>query len=570
MRRISSLSVAPNSRGDLLLAWRQAFRRPGFSALAIGILAVGIGLSVAVFSVMYQVLWKPQPYPEPERLVVVHNSFPLRQVPLTGVSAWDYVQISRHREAFESAGIFYFNDLTLAGAGPARHVDVVNASATLFQVLRAIPALGRLPSEADDRYGSPGVVLLSDSFWRGAFGADAGVVGRSVRLNDAPYTVIGVMRPEFRFPYASTQMWVPLALRPAEFSAQGRQEKWLRMLARVAGVADRERVDAALQVSARDLVRSFPGGFLEKEGWHLATRALTDEQTEGIRHWLWLAFGAVAGVLLIACSNVSGLLLMRAAGRRSEMALRTALGANRFRMVRQVLVEVGLLSGTACAVGLLLAGGCVHLLNHYGVAGEAADVGLRPVGFALCIALMSTLSAGLVPAWMDSKRPIEQALRKGPAHVTGRRTRQGGIVAAQIAAAVALLFTATLLGRSFLKLMQVPVGFDATHLWSAAVEVPASRRSEGSSRHTQFFGALQDRLAALPGVLSASASNALPFNPSGIWTEELRLPGRERSDTPAQAQICIALPRYFETMRIPLLRRPTSTQETGRALRRWR
>jgi len=214
--------------GDLRFAVRQALRRPMSSALAVAVLAVGIGSTVTAFSVMYQLLWKPLPYPDAQQLVFVHNAFPKGQVPVTGVSGWDYTEISRNKAAFQSAGVYFFNDLTLTGAGPARHVDVVDVTAALFQVLRVKPALGRLLSSADDVYGSPGVLVLSDAFWRSAFGADPGVVGRAVKLNNFPYRIVGVMRPEFRFPYPSTQLWVPMALRPVEFSEQARPEKWLQ------------------------------------------------------------------------------------------------------------------------------------------------------------------------------------------------------------------------------------------------------------------------------------------------------------------------------------------------------
>lgn len=552
--------------GDLGFAIRQARRRPLFTLTAVVVIATGLGSAVAVFSLLYRAVLEPLPYPDSGRLVYVHNSFPQGQVPLTGVSGFDYAEIARDKRTFESAGVYYFNDLTLTGAGPARHVDVVDASATLFQVLEIQPTLGRAIADADDRPGAPGVLLLSDAFWRGAFGADPAAVGRTVQLNRVPYTIVGVMPPAMPFPYPATQLWIPMALRPGEFTAEGgRSEKWLHMVARLAPGA---RAEPALATTAHRLARQFPTLYPRNRGWHFAARPMADEQTEGVRRWLYLAFGAVLAVLVIACWNVSGLLMIRTAARGGEIAVRAALGASRYRIVRQFLTEAALLVAAGCGAGLLLAAWASDLLNRYGPIGEGARIETWTLLFALVMAAGSTLAAGLLPALAGPRAPIEQALKTRAA----RTTASGGgwrfaIVAPQIAAAVTLVFTATVLSRSFIKLTQVPAGFQAKRIWTGAVELPGTRYADGGW-NTQLFEPLQERLAALPGVEAASAVNAIPFGPSGTWTEQLRLPGRA-SDLPRpEARIALALPGYFEAMKIPLLggRTFTSRDRAGAPL----
>jgi predicted permease len=546
---------------DLLFAFRQMRKQPGFALLAVIVLALGIGGSTAVFSVLYQAVLKPLPYPDARRLYFVHNSFPKNQVPAAGVSAFDFAQIERHTDVFANAGIFYWNDLTLTGMGDARHVDVVNASATLFSTLGVKPQLGRTFSAAEDRNGAPGTALLSDSLWRNAFGADPRVLGRTIHLNGEPHTVIGVMPPTFQFPSRETQLWVPVALRRTEFTLEGgRLEKWLHMIARLSPAATPERAQAVLQLIGDQLGSSYPMFYPRSQGWRFTTRQLGDEQTESIRRWLYLAFAAVFAVLLIACINVSGLLLIRATARHAEMAVRMAIGATKSRIVRQILAETGVLASFGCALGIVFAVWSVHLVNLYGPLNQPTPVPGWTLLFAVALALVTTIFAGLLPAMLTASLPVEQALKGG---ATRTATRGGGwrdgIVAAQVAVAVALVFTAAQLSRSFLNLTRIPPGFEPRHVWSAALTLSGWRDTAVQSWNTRFFEPLLQALASMPGVQAASGSNALPFNPSGVWAEALQLPQQPKRTPPPEAQIDIAFPGYFEAMGIPLLRGRTFT-----------
>jgi putative ABC transport system permease protein len=552
--------IFPNLIHDLRFALRQLRKQPGFALIAVIVLALGIGGSTAVFSVLYQALLKPLPYRDAQRLLFVHNVFPKNQVSVGGVSAFDYAEIRRHTDVFASAGIFYWNDLTLTGLEDARHINVVNASATLFDVLGVNPQLGRTFSEAEDQYGAVGTTLLSDSLWRSTFGADPNVLGRVIHLNGAPYTVIGVMPRSFQFPSHETQLWIPVALPRTAFTIRGGLEKWLHMIVRLSPDATPLKTKSALQAISDELASTFPSFYPKNDGWYLTTRQLGDEQTEAIRRWLYLAFGAVFSVLLIACINVSGLLLIRATARNGEVAVRMAIGATKYRIVLQILTETSVLVFLGCIVGFLFAIWAVHLVNLYGPLAQPTPVQSWTLLFALALALMSTVSAGLLPALLTANLPVVQALKGG---ATRTSTRGGGwrngIVSAQIALAVALIFTATQLSRSFLNLTRVPAGFKQLHVWTGAIDLPSRSYVADQTWNVRFFEPLLGELASLPGVEAASGANAIPFNPSGVWTEELQLPERPKTTPPPEAQISITFPGYFEAIGIPLLRGRTFT-----------
>ncbi len=546
---------------NLRFALRQSRKQSGFSLTAILLLALGIGASTAAFSVLYQVLLKPLPYPDAERLLFVHNFFPKGQVVATGVSGFDYAEIRRRRDVFAHAAVFYYNDLILTGLGDARHIDVVNASSSVFDVLGLKPQLGRTFNPQEDQQGARGTAVLSDHFWRTAFGADPNVLGRTIYLNELPFTVVGVMPATFQFPSVETQLWIPVALRPGEFTIEGgRLEKWLHMVARLAPGVTMEQAQSTLLSVSSALAAAFPPFYPKKEGWRFTVRQLAEEQTQNIRRWLYLAFGAVFSVLLIACINVSGLLLIRGTARNLEIAVRRAIGASKSRVVWQLLTETSVLVFSGCALGFLLSVWAVHLVNVYGPLKQPTLIQLPSVLFALAVAFVSTLVAGLLPALLSAELPLEQALKSGATRTTtGAGGLRSAIVAVQIAFAVGLIFTALQLNRSFLNLTRVPAGFSQSHIWTAAVTLPSRHYPDRQIWDTRFFQPLLQQLQSLPGVQAASGANALPFNPSGVWTEEIRLPDQPAISPKPQAQISLAFPGYFEAIGVPLLEGRTFT-----------
>ncbi len=336
MQLVTIKPLFANIIPDVLFAFRQFAMRPGLAFASIVVLALGIGGSLTVFSVLYQVVLKPLPYPNAERLLFLHNRFPMGQVSTTGVSAFDYAAIRRHKDVFSEAGIFYYNDLVMTGPGAARHLDVVNALGSFFDVFGVKPKLGRVFNAVEDRRGSAGTAVLSDQLWRDYFNADPNVVvaGRTIFLNGSAFTVVGVMPASFQFPSRETQVWIPAALPESGFTfAGGRTEKWLHLVARLAPDVSSASADAALQAISARLAAQFPAFYPANDGWYFTSRQLADEQTSAIRRWLYVALGAVASVLLIACTNVSGLLLIRGAARSVELAIRRAVGATKWRII---------------------------------------------------------------------------------------------------------------------------------------------------------------------------------------------------------------------------------------------
>ena len=551
--------IVADLASDISYGFRQLRKNVSLTLLCVAVLAVGIGAATAVFAVLYGALLKPLPYREADRIVFVHNDF-ASVLGHTAASAPDYVSLTAHRELFSETAAYFFNDFTMSGvtgSGYAEHVDAVNASASLFSLLRIRPQLGRVILPDDDHFGAPKVAVLSDSFWRSRFGADAGVIGRTIQLEGEPYQVVGVMPADFNFPYPATQLWVPLALQPAALAPDERGNKWLRMLARITLGVTFERANSMLAGVSHQVAAEDPESYPEKAGWHFSFVPMLAEQTTDIRQWLLLAFGAVACVLLIACTNVSGLLLVRATVRNREWAVRAALGASSNRLMRQFLTETASLVLTGCGMGLALALSLVRVINTYGPV-HRTQIEPWALGFAFALCIVSTLVAGLLPAILSSRVSLEHSLRAGTSRTaTGQSRWRAVLVASQIGIAIALLFTATALGRSFSKLLEVSPGFSPERVWTASVALPEKRYSTNES-HVAFFTTLLERVSALPGVKSASAGMSLPFS-SGGYTADMYVPGEPTTSARPAARVDIVMPGYFETLKIPLLKGRTFT-----------
>ena len=542
---------------DLHYGVRQAGRNLSLTIVCASVLAIGIGSATAVFAVLYDALLKPLPYRDANGLVFVHNEFPGSQLAVSAESGPDYIDLNKRRDIFSETAAYYFNDFTMTGAGTAQHVDAVNASATLFSMLGIQPELGRTFTPQEDRFGLAQVVILSDALWRSAFGAQSNVIGRSISLDGNPYQIIGVMPADFNFPYPATQMWVPLALRSADLAPGERGDKWLQMIARVAPGLTPQRANDVLAGISHGYAAAYPDFYPEKTGWRFSCAPILEVQTTSIRSWLLLAFGAVFCVLLIACINVSGLLLVRASVRRGEWAVRAALGAGPSRLVRQIFAETSLLALIGCVAGVLLAVGLVRLSNQFGPI-HRTTIEPWTLIFSLGLCLVAIFLAGILPATTFSNMPLEQVLRSsGPrASASGSNWRRM-LVAGQLAIAIALLFTATALSRSFVKLLDVSPGFSPDHVWTGLVQLPERSHPDNSA---EFFSELVRRISALPGVESASACLTLPFSPSG-YTADLYFPGRPETTIRPAARYNIVLPGYIETMKIPLLAGRTFTAQ---------
>lgn len=542
---------------DARFGLRQARKNLSLTVICAAVLAIGVGSTVAVFAILYDAILKPLPYRDAQQLVYVHNEFPGSQLATTAESGPDFRDLTTHREIFSETADYYFNDFTMTGAGEAQHVDAVNASASFFPMLGIAPELGRTFTLEEDRYRAANVVVLSDAFWRSGFGANRSVISRFINLDGTPFRIIGVMPADFNFPSPATQMWIPLGLSPSRLSENDRGDKWLQMIARVAPSLTPQRANAALADISPIFAKAYPDDYPAKIGWHFSCVPMAEQQTRGIRGWLLLAFGAVFCVLLIACTNVSVLLLVRASVRRGEWAVRAALGASRTRLVRQIFAETAVLVLIGCAAGIALAYALVSVSNQFGPIHRTT---IEPWTFLFCagICILSTILAGILPATTFSRLQLEETLRASSSRGSGREGAWRRIlVAAQIGVAIALLFAATALSRSFIKLMDVSPGFSPNHVWTASIQLP-ERQSTPPQFFVHFFEDLAARISALPGVQSASAVGALPFS-SGGFTADLYFPGRPETAPRPAAFYYIALPGYIETMKIPLLEGRTFT-----------
>jgi predicted permease len=525
---------------DVRLAFRQAKRRPAYALTCIAVLAFGLGTCTAVFSALYSVVLKPLPYPAPDRLVVVHNRFPGSRLQSMGASPADYFNLSRNRELFADAGAYYFLDLNLTGIEVPRKVNAVAVTSSLFSVLGAQPLLGRVFNDGEQRYRGPHAVILNEEYWRSAFGSDPRILNRALRLNGELYPVVGVMPKSFVFPNDVTQMWTPMALRdPADSRSY-----FLRMYARLAPGLD--FAEASKRISHMNApVSAIPG-------WSYFLNPIARDDDGSQRRWLWILFAAVSCFLLIVCSNVAGLVLVRSSERRFDLAVRAALGAGRWRIARQVLTEVLLLAASGGIAGLVMARFGVVLLTRFG-PNIAPQLETPVFWFALALSLLTGLVCGLYPALHSAGMALSGTRR------TARRLWQPGLIVAQVGVATALLVCGGLLIHSMVRLLETPLGFDPRNVLTMIISLPSIRYAEPESR-ARFFGAMLEQTSAIPGVDAAAACTLLPFG----WGENVNMfeiVGKAKPARDPYADLNTVSAGYFETMRIPLLRGRVFTAE---------
>jgi putative ABC transport system permease protein len=538
---------------DIHYALRRLVKAPGFTFVAVVTLALGIGANSAIFSVVNGVLLKPLPYPESDRLVGVYHVYDKSREVMSGPN---FIDVTRAAASLENAAAVNTSGIILTGEGDPVRLAIARVSASLFNVLRVRPALGRTFNADENTPGRTDVVVLSHGLWQTRFGSDPNVIGRRIQMDGVAKEVIGVMPASFSYP-EGREAWLPITYDDSFVSKQ-RGAWYLRVVARLKPGITPAQSAAEVETLGRNLARQYPDA---NEGLGMTIFPLHEAMVGDIRRSVFVLLGAVGFVLLIACANVANLLLARAAGRESEMAVRAALGAGRGRLVRQLLTECVILSLAGGALGLLL-----------GVWGVAFLVSLKPQGiprldavtvdatvilFTLGMAVVTGLLFGMVPALHATRVGLSGSLKEGGRGAVtsraGARAR-GTLVIAEMALAVMLLAGAGLLMRSFLRLQSVDPGFNPSQTLSFELSLPDSRYKADPPRFA-FFDQLLPRLRALPGVRSAEAVMALPlsgmnFNISFSVTGRPPVPPAQE---PAM-EVRVATPGYFSAIGIPLKR----------------
>jgi putative ABC transport system permease protein len=548
---------------DLRYALRNLRRRPGFTAIAVLTLALGIGATSAIFSVAYGVLLRPLPYQAPAELVMIRGGW--EGHPNAALSESEYWDYKERQRALSGTGAYVGGSLSLTGSGAPERLDAGFVTADLLPVLGVAPAIGRGFLAEEDLPGRPGVALLSDGLWRRRFGADPAVVGRTIRLDDEPVTVIGIMPAGFQLPSHFTgtgaELWSLLRLDPAA-SRTERGWHYLDVVARRRpGVSP-----AAAQREAMALMASMKAEYpAEYQASFAGTTVPVDAEVVGeTKAAILVLLGAVAVLLVIACANVASLLLARAEARQREMAVRTALGADRGRIVRQLLTESLVIALAGAALGLLLAEWGLRALVLAAPPSlprlDAIAIDGWVLGFTLAVAVGTGILFGLAPA-LHAARPdlagsLVDGARGGTAGAVRQRFRRG-LVVGQIALALMLLTGAGLLVRSFVRMRAVDPGFDPRQLLTAQLEI-SPQRYEQSEQIRAFYAELLRRIEEIPGVTAAATARALPMTGQleiGDWSflREGRFssPPQPSEWTAADWQVVSA--DYFETMAMPLI-----------------
>jgi putative ABC transport system permease protein len=561
---------------DFRYAIRILRKNPGFTAVTVLTLALGIGANTAIFSVVNSVLIRPLPYPQSDRLVMVFNKYPKMGLLQAALSGPDFADRRDQNRVFEHLGVFADANLNLTGGGNPERLQGIRVSADLFPALGVQAAIGRTFRPEEDRSGAEAVAVVSDGLWKRRFGSRRALVGSTVTLNGKPTTVVGVMPPGFSFPRPTTEMWVPLALPAEAMDPSQRGNEFLSAaIARLKPGATLADAQSDMDRITGTILGSMPQGtrdYFQGAGWGAVVVSMKEQVVGASRTALLTLLGAVVFVLLVACANVSGLQLARASMRQREMAIRSALGAGRGSMIRQLLCEALILASLGGGVGLLVAVWGVDLLTKLQPANlprlEEVHIDSTVLAFTMAVSIVSALLFGLAPAFRLSRTGPGEALKEGSrGATTGLRQLRGQqlLVMTQVALALVLMIGAGLMLRSFRNLQRVDPGFKTENILTTYVSLPRAKYAE-PERILGFFRELQRRLEELPGVQSVAASSLVPLA-EGNWTASFFAEGQEPSPgkTLPLASIRAVTPGYFRTMGIPLLqgRDFTDRDESG-------
>jgi putative ABC transport system permease protein len=538
---------------------RSLLKHPGFTSIAVLTLALGIGANTAIFSVVNAVLLRALPFPDPDRLVMVWEDASFAGFPRNTPAPANYADWKAQNQVFEATGAFADRSFNLTGDGEPEKIDAYGVTANFFPLLGVKPVLGRAILPEDDKPEANKVVMINYSLWQQRYGGERSVIGRELLLNGEKYAVVGVMPAGFQFLDSHVGLWVPMAFTSEALAERG--SHYLNVVARMKPGVTLAQANADIHTIQQRIAHDHPDDAGRISAYVMPLR---DQLAGDVRRPLLILLVAVGFVLLIACANIANLLLSRAASRRREIAVRTALGASRLRIVRQLLVESLLLATAGAVCGLLLASWSFAFLQRLIPDGLALstklNLDLKVLGFTLLVALLTAVIFGLAPAFQAAKIDLNKALKQGGGrsglHAGGNRLRSAMVVT-EVALALVLLVGAGLLIQTFLKLREQYSGLRRENVLTLRTALPRSKYPEQPQR-AAFFNQVLERVKSLPGVVSAGYTTSVPlawkggtsgFYPEGRTVERAKAEGLSYDANHRQVSA-----DYLKTIGIPLLR----------------
>ena len=538
---------------DIKYGLRMLLKTPSVSLVVILALALGIGANTAIFSVINSVLLRPLPYDQADRLLFLNEKS--RVLDEMSISYPNFTDWRNQNHVFEKIGVYNRGSYNLIGSGEPERIPTAQVSADLFSALRVNPFIGRLFTNDEDQPGATPVVVLGYGLWQRRFGGQASILNQTLNLNGKSYIVIGVMPADYAYP-SRVDMWVPVGQLSGDPNWQQRgNHPGLYAIARLKADATVAQAQADMDNIAVNLEKQYPDS---NSGDRVRIRPMLEVFVGDVRGTLWILFGAVGFVLLIACANIANLLLARATARQKEMAIRTALGAGRWRIARQLLTESVLLAIVGGVLGLFVAHWAIRFILYVSPTAipRSREITLdwRVLGFTLLLSFVTGMLFGLVPAVQAAEVDVHETLKETGRGVSGRHWLRSSLVVVEVATTMILLIGAGLMIRSFYRLENVNPGFSYEHLTSFSVTLPQKKYATEDQR-SGFFSRLLENIRTLPGVESAAAASGLPLGNNG-WQTSFVVEGRPlppRSETPLM-EACTVTPDYFRAMNIPLLR----------------
>src|SRR3984957_20231713 len=541
---------------DLRFALRLLIKNPGFALMTAIIMALGIGANTAIFSIVNKVLLEPLPFRDADRVVQIWHTPPQSSFPgmtTFSISAANFLDWQKEDHVFDKMALYSGTNFDITGAGKPEATFASTVSPDFFSVLGVEPLHGRVFRPEESAPGQNHEVILSYKFWQTHYAADPGAVGKTINLDGDPYIIVGVMGPAMNKP-GFARLWVPQALTPAE--AAVRNEHPFLAVGRLKPGVPFEQAQSEMNTISQRLEQAYPA---DDKGWGAVLHPLRDETVGNVRPALLMMLAAVAFVLLIACANVANLLLARTFARRKEIAIRTAMGARRPRLVRQLLGESVLISLIGGALGLVAAHFGIQLLLKLFAANlpQLGEIKLNgPVlAFTFALSVVTGILAGLLPALSMTRSDVNDALKQGLGRTdasSGSSATRSALVVVEVALSLVLLIGAGLMIRSLTKLQTIDPGFDQHNVLTMNVQVNKKQFSD-ATQQSQFFNQVFERIHSIPGVAAVGAITDLPLN--GASSQPVAIDGHPvvaLSEQP-EVSVRVATPGYLHAMRITLL-----------------